>query len=268
MKTQIITLASHDDLVSVRDRMSWAKSPRILLVWPAQAQVALQPLDLRILQQHASSLGAQLGLVTRRGEIRRDATSFGIPVFHTTADAQRRAWPRSRRGGRRTPAAGRHSAAELREWSQKLQARGEPWTSRPAPRIGFFTLAVLAVISIALLFVPRAEVQLIPIKEEQSAVIAVEFDEPGSAGVLGGTVPSRGHNITVSGNRTVTVETRMEVPTTKATGRVEFRNLAGAPLVIPSGTIVYSVSPELVRFVTLEEKPLDGGANSDRKSVV
>jgi hypothetical protein len=60
----------------------------------------------------------------------------------------------------------------------------------------------------------------------------------------------------------VTVGTRADVPTAKATGTVEFRNLTAAPTVIPSGTIVYSVSPQLMRFLTLEETPLEGGSNS------
>jgi len=222
----------------------------------------LQPLDLRILQQHASGLGAQLGLVTRRGEIRRDAMSFGIPVFHTAAEAQRDAWPRSRTIRSRKLSSGRHTVAELRDMSERLGARAYPWTSRPAPRIGFFSLAVLAVLSVASLFVPRAEVELTPIREEQSAVIAVEIEDEGGAGVLGGTIPSRARTTTVAGNRTVTVGARSEVPTAKATGSVEFRNLTAAPLVIPSGTIVYSVSPQLVRFVTLEDQPLEGGTSS------
>jgi hypothetical protein len=43
---------------------------------------------------------------------------------------------------------------------------------------------------------------------------------------------------------------------------VEFRNLTASPLVIPSGTIVFSVSPQTTRFITLEETPLEGGAGS------
>ena len=93
MKTQIITLESHDDLISVRDRMSWAKSPRILLVWPKFERVTLRPMDLRVLQNHARTLGAELGLVTRIPNVKRDALGFGIPVFVTTAEAQRQAWP-------------------------------------------------------------------------------------------------------------------------------------------------------------------------------
>ena len=73
MKTQIITLESHDDLISVRDRLSWAKTPRILLVWPKYEKVTLRQVDLKVLQRHASSLGAQLGLVTRA---RRDRRAF------------------------------------------------------------------------------------------------------------------------------------------------------------------------------------------------
>src|SRR3990172_2913300 len=93
LKTQIITLESHDDLISVRDKLSWAKTPRILLVWPKYEKVALRLLDLKVLQRHADSLGAQLGLVTRRAKVRRDAESLGIPVFISTISAQRELWP-------------------------------------------------------------------------------------------------------------------------------------------------------------------------------
>src|SRR5215207_5653754 len=97
MKTQIITLESHDDLISVRDRLSWAKTPRILLVWPKYEKVTLRQVDLKILQRHASSLGAQLGLVTRARRVREDAEALHIPVFESTGEAQRVAWPKPRR---------------------------------------------------------------------------------------------------------------------------------------------------------------------------
>src|SRR5512147_3161918 len=93
MKTQIITLESHDDLISIRDRMSWAKTPRILLVWPKSERIPLRPLDLKVLQRHAATLGAQLGLVTRHRNIRRESQALGIPVFISTGQAQRNPWP-------------------------------------------------------------------------------------------------------------------------------------------------------------------------------
>src|SRR5512138_3423350 len=97
MKTQIITLESHDDLISVRDRLSWAKTPRILLVWPKYEKVTLRQVDLKVVQRHATSLGAQLGLVTRRRRVREDAESLGIPVLESTGQAQKVTWPKPRR---------------------------------------------------------------------------------------------------------------------------------------------------------------------------
>src|SRR6266704_5060243 len=94
MKTQIITLESHDDLISVRDRLSWAKTPRILLVWPKYENVTLRQVDLKVLQRHAASLGAQLGLVTRTRRVRADAEALGIPVFESAGQAQKVAWPK------------------------------------------------------------------------------------------------------------------------------------------------------------------------------
>src|SRR5512141_2555823 len=97
MKTQIITLESHDDLISVRDRLSWAKTPRILLVWPKYEKITLRQVDLKVLHRHATSLGAQLGLVTRARRVRVDAEALHIPVFESTGQAQRVAWPTPRR---------------------------------------------------------------------------------------------------------------------------------------------------------------------------
>ena len=63
MKTQVIQLDPHDDGTSVRDKMSWAKSPRILLVYPRRSRILARTLDLRLLQRHAATLGEQLAIV-------------------------------------------------------------------------------------------------------------------------------------------------------------------------------------------------------------
>src|SRR5215216_551056 len=141
VKTQIITLESHDDLISVRDRMSWAKTPRILLVWPKYEKVTLRQVDLKVLQRHASTLGAQLGLVTRARRVRADAEALHIPVFESTGQAQRVAWPKSRR--RRWPH--RPPRKDLREKRKQLSAgiEAERWRAHPIVRVSAFLLGVL-----------------------------------------------------------------------------------------------------------------------------
>src|SRR5258705_13516501 len=93
MKTQIITLESHDDLISVRDRMSWPKTPRILLVWAKYEKVTLRQVDLKVLQRHALSLGAQLGLVTRTRRVREDAEALKTPGFESPGRCVLAPWP-------------------------------------------------------------------------------------------------------------------------------------------------------------------------------
>src|SRR5574339_1146133 len=143
MKTQILALESHDDLISVRDRLSWAKTSRILLIWPKGEPVDLRPLDLRVLQRHADSLGAQLAIVTRGDKIRRQAEALGLPVFESSAAAQREAWPAHPERVQRVP---RPPRRDLR------QRRGEAMPAEPAWRTNLFTrilafaLGVLAVL--------------------------------------------------------------------------------------------------------------------------
>src|SRR5512139_1713247 len=132
MKTQIITLESHDDLISVRDRMSWAKTPRILLVWPKYEKVTLRQVDLKVLQRHAASLGAQLGLVSRIRRVRLDAEALNIPVFKSTGEAQRLAWPKPRRRRRLVRRAPRK---DLRAQREKMLPREEAWRSAPGARV-------------------------------------------------------------------------------------------------------------------------------------
>src|SRR5512133_2223316 len=144
MKTQIITLESHDDLISVRDRMSWAKTPRILLVWPKYEQVTLRQVDLKVLQRHAFSLGAQLGLVTRTRRVRQDAEALKIPVFESTGQAQRLAWPKPRLRKIKMHAP-RKDLREQRE-ALPLSADREQRRVHPVTRVGAFVVGVASVL--------------------------------------------------------------------------------------------------------------------------
>ncbi len=262
MKTQIIALEAHDDFISVRDRMSWAKSPRILLVWPKYEKIMLRAADLRILQQHAATLGAEMGVVTRRGDVRRDAERFGIPVFRSAAAAQRQAW-----GPRKlltVAAEGRkpRERAELGAMRTAARPAEAQWATRPLARIGFFMLGVLAVLVIAGLFVPEATVALKPVSTEQAISLPVTASEAVSAGSLAGMVPVHAITVTVNGVQAARINTQSSIPVSKARGVARFTNLSASDLTLPSGTIIYSVSPSTVQFRTLNDTHLPGNVNA------
>jgi hypothetical protein len=252
MKTQIITLESHDDLISVRDRLSWAKTPRILLVWPKYEKVTLRQVDLKVLQRHASTLGAQLGLVTRQRRVREDAESLGIPVFESTGQAQKVAWPKPHR--KRLP---HHTPVkDLREKRDQLPASEEAWRALPAVRVGAFVVGVLAVLVLVALFIPRASVQLTPVSKTQSVALPVTASQSVDKVFITGSVPLREERIIMVGEQSVIVTGEGVTPQSKAKGSVEFRNLTQQEVTVPAGTVVQS---EKARFITTEDGVVDAG---------
>lgn len=262
MKTQIIALESHDDLVSVRDRMSWAKSRRMLLVWPRFENVGLRPVDLRMLQQHARFLGAELGLVTRRGDIRREAEGFGIPVFRSPAEAQRRAWPSVPIPARRRRIQGSAGAESLRAMRDEVRAKAGGRKTGVAVRFGSFAIGVLAVLALAALFVPRATIILTPISQEQEITLPVRAGPGFQEVAISGSVPAHVISVTVNGSQSAQVTSTGTVPQDKALGMAEFKNLTQSVLVIPLGTVVYSVTPSSARFATQSEARLPGNVDA------
>ena len=255
VKTQIITLESHDDLISVRDRLSWAKTPRILLVWPKYEKVYLRQVDLKILQRHAAFLGAQLGLVTRARRVREEAEALRIPVFESTGQAQRVSWPTARRR-RWSPRAPRK---DLREKREHVQVQEEAWRANPVVRLGVFSVGVLSVLVLVALFIPRAQVTLSPVSTTQSITLPVVASPSVDSVFITGNIPAREKRVIVEGEQTLTVTGEGVVPQSKARGVVWFRNLTQQSITIPAGTVIQAAQDALVRFVTLEDGVVDAG---------
>ena len=254
MKTQIITLESHDDLISVRDRLSWAKTPRILLVWPKYEKVTLRQVDLKVLQRHAASLGAQLGLVSRIRRVRLDAEALHIPVFKSTGEAQRVAWPKPRR---RRKLVHHPPRKDLREQREQARVREEAWHSHPATRILAFLVGVLAVLTLVALFIPQAQIILQPASKTQSLELPVTASLSVKSVFITGSIPVREARAIVEGTQTVTVTSEGVIPQSKAKGVVEFRNLTEQSVAIPAGTVVEN--GEGIRFTTTVASEIDGG---------
>ena len=257
MKTQIITLESHDDLISVRDRMSWAKTPRILLVWPKYEKVMLRQVDLKVLQRHASSLGAQLGLVTRARHVRADAQALKIPVFESTGQAQRVAWPKPRRT--RTRWLHRAPRKDLREQREQLLVKEAGWRLYPATRMAAFLLGVVSVLVLVALFIPRAQVVLHPQSKMQSIVLPVIAGPAVESVFITGSIPAREKRVIVEGTQTGTVTGTGVTPQSKAKGTATFRNLTQQEVTIPVGTVVRTA--DNIRFVTIRDGEVHAGVD-------
>lgn len=258
MKTIVIHLDEHDDLISVRDRMVWSKSQRILLVWPEEDQPILsRKYDLVSLQRHASSLGAQLGLITRDADVRANARDLGISVFHTEKQAQRQRWTRIRGrrrfqrriqntekvGGLRVALGERKTSAYLLGWS----------------RLVIFTIGVLAVLAMGVFLLPGATVSLEPVQIDQRVSMKVIADPLIAAPSINGVIPARKISTVVEVQGETPATGKTQLPDQKARGTVEITNLTDQLLIIPAGAIFSAPGSTQIRFTTTREVRLQPG---------
>ncbi|MCC6260717.1 MAG: baseplate J/gp47 family protein [Anaerolineales bacterium] len=258
MKTQIITLEAHDDLISVRDKLAWVKMPRVLLVWPKYESVNLRVLDLKVLQRHADALGAQLGLVTRRGNVRRDAEALGIPVFGTTSAAQKEAWPKPAPHKQRLPKNPRRDLRKIRAEAYPPEAA---WRTSLLGRAFAFAVGVIAFVTVAGLFVPRATVTLYPQMQTQKTVLSVAASESFQSVSMNGNIPAQKLSVIVEAEQTLAIASEISIPKTKAKGIARFTNLSQGEVNIPAGTTLSTATDLPIQFVTLNATLLSPGAD-------
>jgi len=256
MKTQVILLDVHDDVTSLRDKMSWAKTPRILLVYPRRSRTLKRTLDLRLLQRHALLLGAQLAIVAPSADIRQSARELGIPIFKTAAIAQRRTWQPQyiiQPPLRRTP----HK--DLRRMQRADLPPEGHWQNLLGIRLLFFSLAVLAVLALLVLFFPSATVVLAPETRMQSQTISLSASQQESTVDLAGSLPAHLVVNILERSKTVPVTGSVITPNFPAAGMARFRNLGFAKVIIPAGTVVRTTGSPSVRFATSADAVMPAG---------
>jgi hypothetical protein len=259
MKTQVIQLEPHDDIISARDKMGWGQTQRVVLVWPHRARILTRQLDIQLLNRHSRQLGVQIALVTRIQDVRFYAHELGIPVFSTVHQAQTNRWRKVRRGRVRiVPLPGSEPADNgslpAMERLEKLKTRARPssppWLGQPFIRLGIFSVGVLAVLAIASILVPSAEIKLTPDLKDQTLNFTAQADPSIESMQLSGVVPAREVIVIVEGRKTVPTTGKSLIPGTTASGTVRLSNLTAVSISVPVGTIIRTLDNDPVRFAT------------------
>jgi len=272
VKTQIIHLEPHDDIISTRDKMGWGKTRRILLVWPSRGRILTRRLDLQLLLRQAQTAGGQLALITTDLDVLYNAHQLGVPVFDSTRQAQETRWrnPRRRRSWRlkrdnkKTKS---HSAEgeELLEEPVSLRNTRPQTTAPPihsAVRLAIFTIGVLAFLSIASVLIPSAEIALTPHVKVQEITINVTASNTANRVYISGLVPIHSVSVIVEGQDNLESTGTIFIPERAARGEVRFTNLTNQAMTIPAGTVVSTPGSEL-RFATDRDGTVPAGTGQN-----
>ncbi|MCK4472321.1 MAG: baseplate J/gp47 family protein, partial [Anaerolineae bacterium] len=239
MMTQVIHLEVDDDITAVRARLEKAEAPRVLLVVPAGCEAFDNLLDFKLLQRYAESLALEVALVTNSSKRRVLARQVGFSVFVSAK------WGQKRSKWRRPKATPR--------WGSRLS-----WGERIFGAF-VFLVALSAVLAVALLIVPSAEITLVLANEAVDATVPVQADpELDMIDYRAGEIPARVVQVEIGGKAQIPVSGTKDAPDEPARGLVFFINNINQPVTVPEGTVIATSTGSTIRFTTVEEVIVQG----------
>ena len=266
MKTYIVQLEDHDDVISARDKISWSKAQRVLLVWPRKGKILERRVDLLLLQRHSQQNGAQLGIVTRSGDVCANARDLGIPTFSSTNQAKQTNWRRSRKAPK--PSWVDRTRTDPQNFRQLRDLVHPKPAEKGWLRLVMFPLGVLAFLSLVLFFVPGAEVELTPAKVQQQLTIPVWASPAISVANPSGGIPAYILTAVVEGRDQAASTGQMRFPDQRATGQVLMTNLTDQVINVPEGSLVITSTDPVIRFELIQSVTLPTGVENQKKGLL
>lgn len=260
MKTAIIQLDPFDNVISIREKIAWSKTQRILLVWPNKGRIKLDSMDIILILRSAERLGAQMSVVTDEPVIINQLKELGVSIFKSIPEAQKRPWRKPILRNR-----SKFSKNSDINWDQiNTERRSQNKNQELSIHIRWiiFVIGLLSTFLIIFIFIPSARVNLSLQSEKQSIQMKFRSDPTIQQINMTGAIPFRIVEIEMEGQMEGESTGVIRIPDKKASGEVTFRNLSDKEIFIPLGTIVRTSGDPLIRFETTKEAVLKPGIES------
>lgn len=264
MKLQLINLDPEDDHVSAREKLSWVRRSRAVLVWPRRGRVLTRRLDLVLLLRQARRQKVDLGLITYDPVVLQTAGQLGIPCFESPDLLPEAGWgdgthPVEPTRRRRIP------VDELQRLADQIPS-ASPTLLRPSALLRRLVagLAGLCVLVVAGSVLPSAEITLAPRSEPQALAIDFIVDTELAGPALDRRLPAREVLVQLEGERRIPASGSARLPSTSAQGQAVVTNLTDMEITLPAGTGLRASATGL-RFVTTESLslPAEVGAEAE-----
>ena len=260
MKTAIVQLDAFDNVISIREKIVWSKTQRILLVWPNKGIIKLKAIDIILILRSAESQGAQIAVVTDEPVIKNQLKKLGISLFSSIPEAQKKPWRKPKIRDQALLQRKADQKIDLKAYDKQRQLHHVRLSK--FVRWLIFSVGLFSTLLIILIFVPSATIVLYPVVDEQSLQMKFRSDPTVKEINVTGAVPFDLIDIEIDGQVEGESTGIIRVPDKKASGTVTFRNLSDQEIFIPMGTIVRTNSDPYVRFETKKEAILEPGVES------
>jgi hypothetical protein len=264
-RPKYIQLEPGEDVASVRDRLSFLRGEKVLLIWPETQTALPRKLDLVLIQREARRKVIQIALVTHDVEVIDHAQSLGISTFETIQEAEKSRWKR----GRTKVFTGRHHKPEDEPEPEELM----PVASRvrkPNRQLSglaqimvriFVTSLVFGVILGAVFVILPTAIITIKLAQQPVSVQSTISADPNilDLDIENNKIPATIVRATVQTVQQVESTGSEAVDDRRAIGVVTFTNQTNSALEIPAGTVVSTTAETSVSFQTTIGIRLRGG---------
>ncbi len=267
MKTEIIRINQFDNISSIRDKLKWVKSPRVLVYFPDRINDSFSQVDLQILVRQAQRQGTQLALVSRSVILKERAEGLCLPIFNSTEDAYRQRWRVIKRK-QTSPADNEATKKSIGELREQLIVHRSGDEIHQVIRLFAFLAGIASVITLVWFFIPRVEVIFDSDRQVQNYKMILQGKMSESGFEFVGVIPV--HETVILVNSTDQRETSgmVSLPNTKATGEVILTNLTDQTVEIPKGTIISTLSDPPVKYSTSYDEVVEAGAGKTKAVMV
>jgi hypothetical protein len=265
-KAEFIQLEAGDDAGSVRDRLSFIRGERVLLIWPEEGTILTRKLDLVLIQREAMRRSIRLSLVTHDPQVVQHAGELNISTFETIGASERGRWKR----GRSKVFTNRFQRPEdepipddLKEVASRIYAEEtaiqKRW--RRIQRIILVAVLLLLTGGLTYVFLPSATVSLTPAQGEVTGEAEIVADPlMTTVDVENRVIPATKLSVQVEDSGTIETSGSQNLGDDPATGSVVFINQTSNEVTIPADTTVITSAGIPIQFRTTQDAILAAGA--------
>ncbi|HEX2907430.1 MAG TPA: hypothetical protein VHO69_11250 [Phototrophicaceae bacterium] len=262
-RPDFIQLEPGEDAASVRDRLSFLRGKRVLLIWPEDGTVLTRKLDLVLIQREAMRRAIRLALVTHDPQVIKHAEELNISSFETIGASERGRWRRGRAKVFTTRFQRPDSEPEPDELMEVAsRVRGDQPTGRW--RLVSRLLIVLVILALlggaAYVALPTATVIITPAQSEVQAESEIIADPNNAAvDIESHLIPAIKMSVQIEDTGTIETSGQKDLGETLATGSVVFVNQTTEAVTVPAGTTVTTSAGTPIQFRTTSAAELPAG---------
>jgi hypothetical protein len=273
---ELVQIEANEDVNSIRDRLSFIRGRRVLLVWPEDGTALTRKLDLVLIQREAMRRQIRLAIVTHDLQVAKNANELNISTFETIGASERGRWKRGRSKvftTRWQRPKNEPEPDDLMDVASRVRSDREPGSST-INKAGWFFMMLLGLSVFAViitLVAPSAIVTLTPAEDviEISVDITINTTDATEIDAINAVIPSIEIPVQVPEQQLSTEATGTRVlGNTRATGTVVFINTTSSQIEIPVGTIVTTTDGSNLTFATMETVTLPGGDGEEIEVLV